>query len=213
LCFEDKTKGELVVGYRPGGDREVQIKKVKACLRAANLSIPPMRVEPFRATRGGNGHRVTRSQTVTDNSKDDKSTCSNPMEYKKGSLPTGKKLRCKGYAKMMGGLGIIAPMDRKEIQCTLGTIGIVINRNGTEGFVTAGHVVDYDRNPVYQGGRLIGHSSNISTFRKGASDSAFVAFEAFEEKVTGIKNIVLSKSGNHKAEPKRLSITPNSNVS
>lgn len=183
LCFEDKTKGELVVGYRPGGDREVQIKKVKACLRAANLSIPPMRVEPFRATRG-NGRRTrstkgTRGLTML-------------KDCKSGAGAGG--FRCDPFVKLVGGVAILVEREKEEKEeepgYELGTICIVTNTNDTEGFVTAGHVVSENNIPVFQGERRVGSSTEISNFHTGTSDSAFVAFQT---EITGIKNIVLSK--------------------
>ena len=100
--------------------------------------------------------------------------------------------------KLVGGLAIVVEREKEEEEkeeepgYELGTICIVTNTNDTEGFVTAGHVVSENNIPVFQGERRVGSSTEISNFRTGTSDSAFVAFQTG---ITGIKNIVVSKKG------------------
>lgn len=148
LCFEDKTKGELVVGYRPGADRRIQLEKVEASLRGEHLSIPPLQVEPFRATRG-NG-MLCRSSRCTD---------IRPIVGGIGiKIPEVDE-------KESFSLGTIGMVTKYQGKIGFFTAGHVVGN--TEQIP----VYQFHPNNVQC---LIGFSTHVSDYNSGNSDSAFV---------------------------------------
>ena len=172
LCFEDKTKGELVVGYSPGADRQIQIDKVEASLRDAPLLIPPLRVKPFRATRGNKIPPCDVSKA-----------CRTDRCFERRPIVGGIGIKIPGPT--LGTIGIVMPYKGKGKR-----------KVPQPGFFTAGHVVgNTEKIPVYQFNlnkpkQLIGFSTHVSDYNSGSSDSAFVQLLPDIEKIerTVLKN-------------------------
>ena len=170
LCFEDKTKGELVVGYYPGADRQIQIEKVEASLRDANLLIPPLRVKPFRATRGNKIPPCDVSKA-----------CTTDRCFEHRPIVGGLGIKISGPT--LGTIGIVMPYKGKN---GFFTAGHVVGK--TEKIPT-------EKIPVYQFNlnkpkQLIGFSTHVSDYNSGSSDSAFVQLLPDIEKIerTVLKN-------------------------